>query len=81
MNAPFSFIIFQICEFLKGGTEVWNAPQDVPYAYKGNQWVGYDNMKSFQIKVGKTPLLPIINSVFLMKSQVCRVNVGTVAKR
>uniref|UniRef100_A0A8C5BZQ2 chitinase n=1 Tax=Gadus morhua TaxID=8049 RepID=A0A8C5BZQ2_GADMO len=42
---------FEICDFLKGGTEVWNAVQDVPYAYKGNQWVGYDNMKSFQIKV------------------------------
>ncbi|XP_071750680.2 acidic mammalian chitinase-like [Centroberyx gerrardi] len=43
---------FEICGFLKdGATEVWNQAQDVPYAYKGNQWVGYDNMKSFQIKV------------------------------
>uniref|UniRef100_A0A8D0AJP2 chitinase n=1 Tax=Sander lucioperca TaxID=283035 RepID=A0A8D0AJP2_SANLU len=43
---------FEICGFLKNGaTEVWNQAQDVPYAYKGNQWVGYDNMKSFQIKV------------------------------
>ncbi|XP_010787942.1 acidic mammalian chitinase-like [Notothenia coriiceps] len=43
---------FEICDFLKGGaTEVWNKAQDVPYAYKGNQWVGYDNMKSFEIKV------------------------------
>ena len=48
---------------------MWNAVQDVPYAYKGNQWVGYDNMKSFQIKVGRTLFLPIIISVFLMKSK------------
>ncbi|XP_056128988.1 acidic mammalian chitinase-like [Lampris incognitus] len=42
---------FEICGFLKdGATEVWNQVQDVPYAYKGNQWVGYDNIKSFQIK-------------------------------
>uniref|UniRef100_A0A8C9S1U3 Acidic mammalian chitinase n=1 Tax=Scleropages formosus TaxID=113540 RepID=A0A8C9S1U3_SCLFO len=42
---------FEICGFLEGATEVWNAQQDVPYAYKGNQWVGYDNVKSFGIKV------------------------------
>ncbi|XP_010873806.1 acidic mammalian chitinase [Esox lucius] len=43
---------FEICGFLKdGATEVWNAVQDVPYAYKGTQWVGYDNVKSFGIKV------------------------------
>uniref|UniRef100_A0A3Q1JG55 Acidic mammalian chitinase n=1 Tax=Anabas testudineus TaxID=64144 RepID=A0A3Q1JG55_ANATE len=42
---------FEICGFLKdGATEVWNQAQDVPYAYDGNQWVGYDNIKSFQIK-------------------------------
>lgn len=47
-----SLMKLQICGFLKdGATEVWNQAQDVPYAYKGNQWVGYDNMKSFQIKV------------------------------
>ncbi|XP_028849103.1 acidic mammalian chitinase-like isoform X2 [Denticeps clupeoides] len=43
---------FEICGFLSGGaTEVWNSAQDVPYAYQGNQWVGYDNIKSFGIKV------------------------------
>ncbi|KAK2851715.1 hypothetical protein Q5P01_007991 [Channa striata] len=42
---------FEICGFLQNGaTEVWNQVQDVPYAYKGNQWVGYDNIRSFQIK-------------------------------
>uniref|UniRef100_A0A8B9LPI4 chitinase n=1 Tax=Astyanax mexicanus TaxID=7994 RepID=A0A8B9LPI4_ASTMX len=42
---------FEICTFLKdGATEVWNTQQDVPYAYNGNQWVGYDNVKSFGIK-------------------------------
>nr|BAS18840.1 chitinase2 [Sardinops melanostictus] len=42
---------FEICGFLNGATEVWNTAQDVPYAYKGNQWVGYDNIKSFGLKV------------------------------
>uniref|UniRef100_A0A8C4RSD6 Acidic mammalian chitinase n=1 Tax=Erpetoichthys calabaricus TaxID=27687 RepID=A0A8C4RSD6_ERPCA len=41
---------FEVCTFLEGATEVWYTPQDVPYAYKGNQWVGYDNEKSFGIK-------------------------------
>ncbi|XP_044531898.1 acidic mammalian chitinase-like [Gracilinanus agilis] len=42
---------YEICPFLKNGaTEVWEAAEDVPYAYKGNEWVGYDNPRSFQIK-------------------------------
>ncbi|CAM4664188.1 unnamed protein product [Lepidochelys olivacea] len=48
-----------VCTFLKtGATIVWNAPQDVPYAYKGNQWIGYDNPKSFAIKIN---LLSVIS--------------------
>lgn len=30
---------------------VFDEEQQVPYAYKGNQWVGYDNVKSVQLKV------------------------------
>uniref|UniRef100_A0ABM5GDQ3 chitinase n=1 Tax=Pogona vitticeps TaxID=103695 RepID=A0ABM5GDQ3_9SAUR len=41
---------YEICTFLNGATEVWDTPQDVPYAYKGNEWLGYDNLKSFNIK-------------------------------
>ncbi|KAM4795860.1 chitinase-3-like protein 2 [Rhinophrynus dorsalis] len=42
---------FEICQFLSGATVVWMDDQKVPYAYKGNQWVGYDNVESFKIKV------------------------------
>ncbi|XP_022901759.2 acidic mammalian chitinase-like [Onthophagus taurus] len=42
----------EICENVKAGwTEVWDDQQKVPYAFKGNQWVGYDNPKSIAIKV------------------------------
>ncbi|XP_034356560.1 chitinase-like protein 4 [Arvicanthis niloticus] len=42
---------YEICTFLNdGATESWDAPQEVPYAYQGNQWVGYDNVKSFKMK-------------------------------
>ncbi|NP_001303814.1 acidic mammalian chitinase-like precursor [Latimeria chalumnae] len=41
---------YEICTFLNGATEKWNAPQEAPYAYKGNEWVGYDNKKSIQLK-------------------------------
>ncbi|XP_006149640.1 acidic mammalian chitinase [Tupaia chinensis] len=42
---------YEICTFLKNGaTQAWDTPQDVPYAYQGNEWVGYDNVKSFNIK-------------------------------
>uniref|UniRef100_A0A803YS24 chitinase n=1 Tax=Meleagris gallopavo TaxID=9103 RepID=A0A803YS24_MELGA len=43
---------YEICTFLdSGATQAWDAPQDVPYAYKSSEWVGYDNIKSFNIKV------------------------------
>ncbi|XP_012412110.1 LOW QUALITY PROTEIN: acidic mammalian chitinase-like [Trichechus manatus latirostris] len=41
---------FEVCSSLKGATKVWNAPQEVPYAYKGNQWIRYDNPKCFTLK-------------------------------
>ncbi|NXJ70503.1 CHIA chitinase, partial [Rostratula benghalensis] len=43
---------YEICTFLdNGATQAWDAAEDVPYAYKGSEWVGYDNIKSFNIKV------------------------------
>jgi GH18 family chitinase len=46
----------KICTFLKNGAiQVWNAAQQVPYAFHGNEWVGYDNIKSFHIKVRLVP--------------------------
>ncbi|XP_004620151.2 acidic mammalian chitinase [Sorex araneus] len=42
---------YEICNFLKdGATQVWEASEEVPYAYKGNEWLGYDNTKSFKAK-------------------------------
>ncbi|XP_028613248.1 acidic mammalian chitinase-like isoform X2 [Grammomys surdaster] len=42
---------YEICTFLKNGAiQIWNAAQQVPYAFHGNEWVGYDNIKSFHIK-------------------------------
>ena len=29
----------------------WDDEHKVPYAYKGNMWVGYDNEYSLQLKV------------------------------
>uniref|UniRef100_A0A8C9XIU8 Acidic mammalian chitinase n=1 Tax=Sander lucioperca TaxID=283035 RepID=A0A8C9XIU8_SANLU len=43
---------YEICTFLKqGATQAWDSTQDVPYAYNQGTWVGYDNVKSFQIKI------------------------------
>jgi len=41
---------YEICSFLKGSSTQWIDDQMVPYAVKGNEWVGFDNMKSFEIK-------------------------------
>lgn len=34
-----------------GWTEVWNEEQQVPYAYKDDLWVSYDNPRSIQLKI------------------------------
>ncbi|ELK05897.1 Acidic mammalian chitinase [Pteropus alecto] len=45
--------LYNICTFLKyGATEAWEASEDVPYAYRGNEGLGYDDTRSFKIKTG-----------------------------
>ncbi|XP_052067916.1 chitotriosidase-1-like isoform X1 [Mytilus californianus] len=39
---------YEICS--SGWTTAWNDEQQVPYAYSGDQWVGYDNVRSVTIK-------------------------------
>ncbi|XP_044206711.1 acidic mammalian chitinase-like [Thunnus albacares] len=41
---------YEICTFLEGGRVHWINEQMVPYATKGNEWVGFDNRQSFNIK-------------------------------
>lgn len=42
----------QICEKLtvERWNQCWDANQKVPFAYGGNQWVGYDNEESVSLK-------------------------------
>lgn len=42
---------YEICDFLRGATVHQLLDQRVPYATKGNQWVGYDDRESVRIKV------------------------------
>ncbi|XP_078098076.1 acidic mammalian chitinase-like [Mustelus asterias] len=42
---------YEICTFLKTATSVMIGDQQVPYAFKDNQWVGYDNQQSYTTKV------------------------------
>lgn len=51
--------IIQICEKIEkdGWTEAWQDEHKVPYAYKNDQWVGFDNERSVEIKVCKRVLM------------------------
>ncbi|KAB1258854.1 Chitinase-3-like protein 1 [Camelus dromedarius] len=44
------FAYYEICEFLHGATVQRLLDQQVPYATKGNQWVGYDDQESVKNK-------------------------------
>ncbi|RZC36321.1 Glyco hydro 18 domain containing protein, partial [Asbolus verrucosus] len=41
----------EICKLKSGWKEVWDSEQKVPYKYKGNKWIGFDNPSSIREKV------------------------------
>ncbi|KAM6977590.1 acidic mammalian chitinase-like [Aplochiton taeniatus] len=41
---------YEICTFFQGGSTHWIEEQMVPYATRGNEWVGFDNKESFEVK-------------------------------
>ena len=52
----------QVCKMIPGATVVEEQDQDVPYFYKGDQWVSYDNKWSIKKKVQM--LLKVASSVY-----------------
>uniref|UniRef100_A0A665T317 Chitinase, acidic.1 n=1 Tax=Echeneis naucrates TaxID=173247 RepID=A0A665T317_ECHNA len=42
---------YETCSFLRGSSVQWIDSQRVPFAVKGNQWVGFDNHHSYDAKV------------------------------
>ena len=49
-----ALLMSQICQVFMGENKdnlKWDDEHKVPYAYKGNMWVGYDNEYSLQLKV------------------------------
>ncbi|KAM5180707.1 uncharacterized protein ACMZJ9_001239 [Mantella aurantiaca] len=48
---PGLWAYYEICTFLNNGARSeWSFSEDVPYAFQGTDWVGYDNVISFQLK-------------------------------
>ncbi|KAG7155317.1 chitinase 10-like 7 [Homarus americanus] len=43
---------YEVCEFLfeDNTTLVWDNEQQVPFAYRGNQWLGFDDERSLAVK-------------------------------
>lgn len=54
---PFIYILSpylsQVCDFLQedNTTLVWDNEQQVPFAYRDDQWVGFDDERSLRTKV------------------------------
>ncbi|XP_008570097.1 PREDICTED: chitinase-3-like protein 2 [Galeopterus variegatus] len=49
--SPGFLAYYEICQFLQGAKITRLQDQQVPYAVKGNQWVGYDDVESIETKV------------------------------
>ena len=49
----------QVCDFLQedNTTLVWDNEQQVPFAYRDDQWVGFDDERSLRTKVRITSLI------------------------
>ncbi|XP_046990556.1 probable chitinase 10 [Schistocerca americana] len=45
---------YEVCDFLHhdNTTLVWDNEQQVPFAYRGDQWVGFDDERSLKTKMG-----------------------------
>ncbi|XP_067324124.1 chitinase-3-like protein 1 [Anolis sagrei] len=50
-NISGSLAYYEICIFNQGAKKEWITEQKVPYSYKGNQWVGYEDTRSVKAKV------------------------------
>ncbi|XP_073678761.1 acidic mammalian chitinase-like [Garra rufa] len=50
-RAPGFWSYYEVCTFLQGATVQWIDDQKVPYATKGQDWVGFDSKESFQTKL------------------------------
>lgn len=50
----------------KGTVLVWDDEQMVPYAYNGNQWVGFDDQRSLKMKVVRTYAYVDLSIVFFV---------------
>lgn len=53
VGAELSFVPHQVCDFLQedNTTLVWDNEQQVPFAYREDQWLGFDDERSLKTKV------------------------------
>ncbi|KAK4874891.1 hypothetical protein RN001_014251 [Aquatica leii] len=57
---------YEVCDFLQveNTTLVWDNEQQVPFAYRDDQWVGFDDERSLKTKVSFSSALTIILQKF-----------------
>jgi chitinase len=51
-----------VCDFLQedNTTLVWDNEQQVPFAYRDDQWVGFDDERSLRTKVNQRELFIVV---------------------
>lgn len=69
-----SFLSYKVCDFLQedNTTLVWDNEQQVPFAYREDQWVGFDDERSLRTKV-KLLTISIYQDILLCILQ-CRLH-------
>ncbi|XP_039275778.1 endochitinase-like [Nilaparvata lugens] len=53
LKTPGNLFYYEICTYVQknGWTQSWADGAFCPYAYQGDQWVGFDNERSIQMKM------------------------------